>query len=64
MDSSLAGKSVEFLWKMFDFNINFQGEGQFYAIFLFYNFFIFSKFLALQLFNLWHTYVFSHLNRV
>ena len=40
MHVSLAEKSMIFLRKMFLFHVNFQGEVQFYAIFLIYNFFI------------------------
>ena len=36
MASSLAKKSVFFLWKMLILNTSFQGEGQIYAYFLFY----------------------------
>ena len=40
MDSSLAEKSMYFLWEKLILNPSFQGEGQFYANFFFYILFI------------------------
>ena len=46
MDASIAQKLAKYLWKMFILNLNFQGEGQFYANFLFYVLVIQGKCLA------------------
>ena len=48
MGSSLAEKSVYFLWKSLILNPSFESEGQFYANFSFYILIIYGKYLAFQ----------------